>query len=371
MRDGAARRKQVLKWGLIAAGWTLFGLFFASQAIAVRAYDGVPLRAGQAVASWLLCAYIWLALTPLVLWLARRFPLERRRWRRSLPAHLLACVLISLLQLAAYVWISGRLGPQSGGPPFAAAFRHLFFGNFHFDLLTYWAIVGLSHALDYYRKYRERELSASQLETKLAQAQLDALRMQLHPHFLFNTLNSVSVLMTEDVQAAQRMLARLSDLLRASLGKSGAHEVALDDELKFLESYLEIEQTRFQDRLTVRMEIDPAARGARVPNLILQPLVENAIRHGIAPRARKGVVLVRAARANGVVQLTVADDGPGLGAASAEDLMKGIGLSNTRSRLRQLYGAAHRFELREREGGGLEVSIEIPFRWSGPEADEG
>ena len=366
MKDEAARRKLILKWALVAAGWTLFGLFFASQAIAVRAYDGHPLRVGETVAAWLLCACLWLGLTPLVLWLARRFPLERRNWHRNLPAHLVACVLVSLLQLAAYAWLSGRLGLQRGSQlSFFESFRGLFVGNLHFDVLTYWTIVGLSHALDYYRKYRERELSASQLETKLAQAQLDALRMQLHPHFLFNTLNSISVLMAEDVRAAQKMIARLSDLLRASLERTGAHEVALDDELKFLESYLEIEQTRFHDRLTVRMEIDPAARVARVPNLILQPLVENAIRHGVAPRARKGVVEVRAARTNGVVQLTVADDGPGLGSARPEDLMKGIGLSNTRSRLRQLYGAEHSFELREREGGGLEVSIEIPFRsWS-------
>jgi two-component system, LytTR family, sensor kinase len=366
MEDGAARRKLILKWGLIAAGWTLFGLFFASQSIAVRAYDGYPLRVGQTIASWLLCGFIWLALTPLVLWLARRLPLERRTWRRNLPAHIVAAVLLSLLQLATYVTISSLLGMIPGQRPFFESFRGLLVGDFHFDLLTYGAVVGLSHALDYYRKYRERELRASQLETKLAQAQLDALRMQLHPHFLFNTLNSVSVLMAEDVSAAQRMLARLSDLLRASLGKTGAHEVALDDELKFLESYLEIEQTRFQDRLTVRMEIDPAARAARVPNLILQPLVENAIRHGVAPRARAGTVLVRAARRNGVVRLTVADDGPGLGSARPEDLMKGIGLSNTGARLRQLYGAEHRFELREREGGGLEVSVEIPFR-DGPE----
>ena len=357
-----ARRKRIWKWALVAGGWTLFGLFFASQSIAGRAYDGRPLKVGETVAAWLLCAYLWLALTPLVLWLARRFPLERRSWRRNLPAHAAAAVLLSLLQLAAYAAISGWLGMTPGRRSFFESFRGLFVGDFHFDLLTYSAVVGLCHALDYYRKYRERELRASQLETKLARAELDALRMQLHPHFLFNTLNSISALMAEDVRAAQKMLARLSGLLRASLENAGAHEVSLHDELEFLASYLEIEQTRFQDRLTVRMEIDPAALGARVPNLILQPLVENAIRHGIAPRARAGMVEVRAARRNGLVRLTVADDGAGLGAARPEDLMKGIGLSNTKSRLRQLYGAEHRFELRERQGGGLEVSIEIPFR---------
>ncbi|HWT00370.1 MAG TPA: histidine kinase [Pyrinomonadaceae bacterium] len=365
MKDEASRRRPLVKWSLIAAGWTLFGLFFAVQSIAVRAYDGRPLRVGEALSAWLLCAYLWLALTPLVLRLARRFPIERRSWRRNLPAHVAAAVLLSLLQLAAYVTIASWLGKIPANRSFFESFRGFFVGDFHFDLLTYGAIVGLVHALDYYRKYRERELRASQLETKLAQAQLDALRMQLHPHFLFNTLNSISVLMAEDVRAARRMLARLSDLLRTSLEEAGAHEVALHQELEFLESYLEIEQTRFQDRLTVRMEIDPAALDARVPNLILQPLVENAIRHGIAPRARAGTVEIRAARENGAVRLAVADDGAGLGSARPEDLMKGIGLSNTRSRLEQLYGAAHRFEMREREGGGLEVSIEIPFRSGG------
>ena len=364
MKDEATGRRPLRKWALVAAGWTLFGLFFASQSIAVRAYDGRPLMARQTMAAWLLCAYLWLALTPLVLRLAHRFRLDRQSWHRNLPAHLAAAVALAFVHLSAYSFVASRIAER----PFSEAFRNVFFSDFHFDLLTYAAIVGLSHALDYYRKYRERELRASQLETKLAQAQLDALRMQLHPHFLFNTLNSVSVLMAEDVRAAQRMLARLSDLLRASLEKTGAHEVALHQELEFLESYLEIEQTRFQDRLTVRMEIDPAALDARVPNLILQPLVENAIRHGIAPRARAGRVEIRAARENGVVRLAVADDGAGLGSARPEDLMKGIGLSNTRSRLEQLYGAAHRFEMRERAGGGLEVLIEIPFRDGSEEA---
>ncbi|HKR01778.1 MAG TPA: histidine kinase, partial [Pyrinomonadaceae bacterium] len=171
-----------------------------------------------------------------------------------------------------------------------------------------------------------------------------------------------SVLMTEDIKQARRMLSRLSDLLRVSLESEGAHEVTLKEELEFLESYLEIEQTRFQDRLTVRVEVDPKALDARVPNLILQPLVENAIRHGIAPRAAPGVVEIRALRQNGLVRLEVRDDGAGLGGARPEALMKGIGLSNTRARLEQLYGAAHRFELRDGEPSGLTVTIEIPFR---------
>jgi two-component system LytT family sensor kinase len=361
MKEEVFEKKRSQKWWLIAAGWTLFGLFFASQAVVSRAYDGIPLRVGNALAAWLTCAYVWLALTPLVLRLARRFPLDRQRWLVRALFHLAASAAFALVHLSAYVVVASSVGLYPGNPSFSQAFRHLFISNFHFDLLTYWTIIGLSHALDYYRKYRERELSASQLETRLAQAQLDALRMQLHPHFLFNTLNSISVLMDEDTKAARRMLTRLSDLLRASLENAGAHEVALKEELEFLESYLEIEQTRFQDRLTVRMEIDPAALDARVPNLILQPLVENAIRHGIAPRAAPGLVEIRAERQNGMIELEVRDNGAGLNSAQPESLMKGIGLSNTRARLKQLYGAAHRFELRERDGGGLTVTIAIPF----------
>jgi sensor histidine kinase YesM len=223
-------------------------------------------------------------------------------------------------------------------------------------------IIGLSHGIDFYRRYRERELRASQLETRLAQAQLDALKMQLHPHFLFNTLNSISVLMADDVKAARRMLTRLSELLRASLENVGADEVLLKEELEFLKNYLEIEQTRFQDRLTVRMKVEPAVLDARVPNLILQPLVENAIRHGIAPRAHPGLIEIRAQRLNGMVQLQVLDNGAGLGSATPQNVLKGIGLSNIQARLKQYYGSDHRFEMREANGGGLEVTIAIPFR---------
>jgi two-component system, LytTR family, sensor kinase len=358
----SAPRRRLIKWSLIAVGWALFGLFFASQVIIIRAYEGRPLRLGETLAAWMICACAWLAVTPLMLSLARRFPLERRGWLKNALVHLAAGSVLALLQLGVYILAASLVGLYQDQQPFFASFRSLFVTHFHFDLLTYWAIIGLSHALDYYRKYRERELRAAQLETKLAQAQLDALRMQLHPHFLFNTLNSISVLMAEDTKAARRMLTRLGDLLRATLQNEGAHEVSLKEELEFLESYLEIEQTRFQDRLTVRMEVDSRALDARVPNLILQPLVENAIRHGIAPRAAAGLVEIHARRENGMVQLEVRDNGAGLGASPPESLMKGIGLSNTRARLEQLYGTAHRFELRDSESGGLIVTIEIPFR---------
>jgi LytS/YehU family sensor histidine kinase len=267
--------------------------------------------------------------------------------------------------LAVYTCLVSLFGIANPTQGWLLAYRAQLVSALHTEVLTYWMVIGLSHGIDYYRKYRERELRASQLETRLAQAQLDALRMQLHPHFLFNTLNSISVLMTEDVTAARRMLTRLSDLLRASLDNGATHEVSLREELEFLNNYLAIEQTRFHDRLTVRINVEPAALSASVPYLILQPLVENAIRHGIASRTETGVIAISAVRDNGTVELKVCDNGRGLGSHTTDELKKGIGLSNTKARLEQLYGPHHKFEMKNAAGGGLEVSISIPFATAG------
>ncbi|HEY5837737.1 MAG TPA: histidine kinase, partial [Pyrinomonadaceae bacterium] len=286
------------KWILIGLGWVAFALFFASEIIIRRANAGFPPNIQRAVVIWLICAGLWFAVTPLILGLARRFPIDRQRWVGSGLIHLAVSCLISFVLLGIYTAITSALGLGEARQSLWQAFRAQLVGSFHAEVLTYWMVIGLSHVIDYYRKYRERELRASQLEVTLSQARLDALRMQLHPHFLFNTLNSISVLMSEDVTAARRMLTRLSDLLRASLDNAATHEVSLREELEFLNNYLQIEQTRFHDRLTVRMDIDPAVLTATVPNLILQPLVENAIRHGIAPRAQPGVIDISATREN-------------------------------------------------------------------------
>ncbi len=312
MSDDDIRQRSWLKWILIGCGWILFALFFSSEIVVSRAYFGRPLGFDQALTAWLICAFLWFAATPLILWLSRHFPLERHRWFPSALVHLAAGSVLSFLLLGLYVFIMSLVGLEPGQQTFLQAFRGQLVRSFHSEVLTYWMVVGLGHGIDYYRKYRERELRASQLETRLAQAQLDALKMQLHPHFLFNTLNSISVLMGEDLTAARRMLNRLSDLLRISLEQAGKHEVSLKKELEFLNTYLEIEQMRFQERLAVRMEIEPAALDACVPNLILQPLVENAIRHGIAPHAKPGLVEIRAERQNGMVALHVRDNGLGL-----------------------------------------------------------
>ena len=356
-----AQGRRWIKWALIFGCWTLFGLFFTSQEAIRMAFLGRAIEWKRLLAGWLGVSYIWAVLTPAILYLASRFPLERKRLTKSLLIHFVASFFFAVLELFLYVLIAPHIVGPRPRPTFSSTFAFAFVLDFHFDILTYWAILGITAAIDYYRRYRERELRASQLETRLAQAQLQVLKMQLHPHFLFNTLHAISTLMHKDVEAADRMIARLSDLLRASLESVGVQEVSLKQELEFLERYLEIEQTRFRDRLTVEMQIEPETLDARVPNLILQPLVENAIRHGIAPRSAPGHIEIHARRENGTLNLEVCDNGRGLILDGDAKLKEGLGLSNTRARLEQLYGPAHRFDLESRQGGGLIVSLSIPF----------
>jgi two-component system LytT family sensor kinase len=249
--------------------------------------------------------------------------------------------------------------------------RNLFL-SLHWYVLVYWAILGVYQGFDYYRKYREREKRASQLEAQLAQSQLQVLQMQLHPHFLFNTLHSISALLRQDIDAADRMIARLGEFLRLTLDNSGHHEVTLQREMEFLKCYLDIEHIRFQDRLTVRYDVAPETLDALVPNLMWQPIVENAIRHGIAPRSDPGCIEIRSRRLGPKLQLQVKDDGPGLPATQGIDatMSRGVGLANTRERLRQLYGNNHWFGLCNSLDKGLVVTLEIPFRRPGNESGE-
>src|ERR1700724_2388633 len=213
------------------------------------------------------------------------------------------------------------------------------------------------HTVYFQSRLRAQELRASRLEAQLAQAQLSALKMQLHPHFLFNTLNSISALLHGDVEAADRMVARLGDFLRLTLENSETQEVTLDQELEFLQCYLDIELTRFQDGLRVEFDIAPETRDALTPNLILQPLVENAIRHGIAHRIEPGRVEIRSERHGDRLHIEVRDDGPGFASNTP-----GIGLSNTRARLERLYGSGYVLQLSNGTQNGAVVILEIPFR---------
>jgi two-component system LytT family sensor kinase len=308
--------------------------------------------------------YSWACLTPAILWLSRRAPfLDRESWKRALAVHVPGVFIITLLHVALTVGSQTLIGALVGQEQrsWLEEAQRMFFNNFDWEMMTYWAIVGLSHALRYHSEAQDRALRASQLETHLVEAQLQALQRQLQPHFLFNTLNTISALMHRNVDAADNMIARLSDLLRISLHNVGVQEVTLKEELDFLSKYLEIEQTRFRDRLTVVFDVQPDTLDAFVPNLVLQPLVENAIKHGIGPRPTPGKIEIRSRRVGSLLELEIKDNGVGLSAARLTDFNRGIGLGNTRSRLQHLYGSSHRFEFRQPPGGGLSVLIAIPL----------
>ena len=365
------------RWGLLFVCWTIFGLFFASQVLINRAYYARPLQMAHTLRNWLICAYIWAGLTPLVLYLSRSFRIERGRLR-NLPLHVFASLGFSFVELVVYIavcaamsaWIINATSDSAPlNQPFANLFQESNLAWVHFNLLTYWGLVALIHAADYYRKYQERELSDSQLRAQLAHAQLRALKMQLHPHFLFNTLNSIAVLMRKNSnEEAIKMLSGLADLLRHSLETIDTQEISLRKELELLELYLEIEQMRFNDRLRVRMEVEQETLDALVPNLILQPLVENAIRHGIGRRRSAGVLEINTRRENGMLWIQVRDDGPGIAVNNRKPHGAQIGLTNTRARLRQLYGEAQTFELCNAVGGGAIATLTIPFRAQGEQS---
>jgi LytS/YehU family sensor histidine kinase len=341
--------------------WTAIGLSFASQFYFSSALFGNPVTWGQAISISLGDWYVWAALSIPILWFARRLPLQRRNWSKRVVIHLTASAVACVAYIVARAAIGQLQAPQLGmTTTFLDTLERLFLKNSLFNLLIYWIIVSVSHAFDYYRKFHEREWRTAELERRLAEAKLMALQMQLNPHFLFNTLHTISALMHKDVEAADRMTARLSELLRLALDNTDANEVPLREELDFLRRYLEIEQTRFGERLTVRLDVAPDTLEARVPNLLLQPLVENAIRHGIEPHARPGLVEVSARRDEGRLLLRVSDNGAGLKPGAAID--EGVGVSNTRARLEHLYGQAQSLEFVHPPAGGLAVSVALPFR---------
>ena len=357
----------------------------------------------------------WAILAPIVFWFTGRFPLERGHLLRSVPAHLIGCTAC----VAVTVWIAAfsflprplpriedRPPPQSvehaaldrdaashgfSGPrdesrhnpaaaradrserfnrigregfsrrgPFWWPFLGATLVRANFDAAVYFIVVVAAHALAFYRRAQDRERHAMALAAGLNRAKLDALRLQLQPHFLFNTLNAISTLVHRDARAADELIGDLSELLRLSLQTSD-HEVPLARELELLNSYLSIEQTRLGDRLRIEREIDPAATDALVPTLALQPLVENAVRHGIEPRLAPGTITLRAQRRGHELLLSVSDDGVGLSVDQQRNGRRGIGISNTEARLRALHGDAARLELGSSAMGGVEVKITLPY----------
>lgn len=345
-------RPWLTRLALIFGAWTVYALFSASQGYLSRAYSQ-PVNFKPVFLYSLLESYTWAVLTPLVLWLGGRFLIRRRNCWYTVPLQIVCAIAFAFIHTQVFVQLLPLIGYKTS-PAMASSLLRT---RLHSDFLTYWLLVGLSHALDYYRKYQERELKATQLEARLAQAQLLALKMQLQPHFLFNTLHAISALVHKDVEAADRMITRLSEFLRITLDSVGVQEVALKTELESLDKYLEIEQVRFGSRLTVARSVSPEALDLLVPNLILQPLVENAVRHSIAPRAAGGRIEIRARHENGNLVLDVLDDGPG---APAGSIREGVGLTNTRARLQALYGAKQSMDLGSDPGGSFRVTLSIP-----------
>ena len=346
--------------------WTAIALAFVTSNYAMYAIKNEPQAWWKIVfwgaAEW----YLFAAAAPLVFRFVRRSPLTGHDWLRRIPVYLGAWLLLQVAIQVTYVLVERGIG-LAGTLAEMELHRHVLLyvtKRAAFSLLVFSGMVAAAHGGILYRRYRERELRAVQLETQLARAELQSLRTQLQPHFLFNTLNTISALVHHDPDGAERVVSRLGDLLRLSLHTASRSEVTLGRELDFLAGYVEIQQTRFQDRLSVSVDADPETLHAVVPSLVLQPLVENAIRHGIEPRAAPGRVEVRARRDGDRLAITVTDDGVGMCAdgRACPTAGTGVGLRNTRARLQQLYGPAHLFTLTSAAAGGTIARLEVPYR---------
>lgn len=349
------------RWGAVFLFWTLVGLAFGTQLYLTYLKLGNPVSWRFALTRSLADWYVVAALSVPALWLARRYRIESQNWHWRVVLHLAGSGGFSLLWMVLRASLEAAQGRQSQAPmSFLWAFQHALVERFFLNVLIYWAIVSASHAFHYYRRSTERELRTVELEKSLAEARWQALQMQLNPHFLFNTLHAIAALMRKDVEAADRMLTRLGELLRAVLDTARTQETPLRRELAFLRGYLEIEQTRFGDRLRVAFDTPDDTLEALVPNLLLQPLVENAVKHGLAPRVRPGRLEIGARREGPRLSLWVRDDGAGR--PSPEPRPDGVGLSNTRARLQQLYPGAHLFKAGPLAPEGFLVRLEIPFR---------
>jgi signal transduction histidine kinase len=362
-------KRDVRNYPLYFLLWTGWGLFYFSQGLTQRlvSHDTTPWW--RYLVAWGVGIYIWALLTPAILWLGRKFPLERRpRWV-PVTIHLLLGAGFSVLELALESLIYSRLQLFPNMQDFLGTFGPLLLKGFHGGVVDYWIVIGVQWGVVYYRRYQQRsqealklELRAAELQSQLVSAQLGALKMQLQPHFLFNTLNAITVLVRQQKSTdAERMLGYLSDLLRGVLEDVDAQEVSLRRELEYLQLYLAIEHVRFADRLRVEVSADPVTLEASVPQLLLQPIVENAIRHGIGRSSSAGRILIRTARSDGMVEVRVQDDGPGLSRDISPE-HQGIGLANTRARLQQLYGKDGRLTIENSNGGGALVTLRFPFR---------
>ena len=370
--------RKLKPFGFYVLAWTLVGVIYFGQNVTRRFYWDDP-NPWQDIRYWSANIYISALLTPLIIWAGRSWPLERNNLARIIPLHVVLSVAWAVSRLVlewAFHLTWNQFSPID--PPITprSELSLLFIFGFHTAIVAYWVVFSIQTAFRNYARFQEREqaalradLRSSQLETQVAQARLGALKAQLQPHFLFNTLNAIVVLVRQQKgQQAEETLARFSDLLRAVLADMELQEVTLARELEYLKLYLSIEQLRFSDRLRVEFDVDPELLDAAVPHMAhmaLQPIVENAIRHGVGRRASLGVIRISARRVAGALQVTVRDDGPGFGAVPGPAGL-GLGLSNTRARLSHHYGANYRFEFHKRVGA-FAVVIVLPWRADAPE----
>ena len=364
LKDAFSWQRRWLRWCFGFAVWTLLGFSFALRTYLAAVQNNVNVSWKTTLSGYLVDFYLWGMISPLIFMLARRFEL-RRHILRKLLIHASFSVVFSFAVLAVAAPAFWYLGYPNiaRNPTLLALFKDTIFSVYyiHMGLTIYWTTLVVAHASYYYRGLREGETKAAQLTTQLAQAQLQALKMQIHPHFLFNTLNSIAALLHKDVEAADIMIARLGDFLRLTLKRSDAQTINFGQELEFLRCYLDIERTRFQDRLVVEVEVEPQALAVTVPNLILQPIVENAVRHGIARQTTSGRISIRALKKDGRLIMQVEDNGPGLESnGHPVGTSEGIGLNNTRARLKQFYGDDYQLEIANSSGRGVIVTLEIP-----------
>jgi signal transduction histidine kinase len=343
-------------WLAGAGIWTLLAVMSASQVVADRLYEGRTTEwervFTRTLADWYTCAVF----TPAIFWLVRRIPPSTSRLGRTLLVYPAAAASFILLKSTLFAGVARVLSP-GGAPPWS----RMVAGNVFALTLTFAGITVIVVALEHQRRAREKELRASRLEARLAEVQVQALRAQLNPHFLFNALNALSALIHSDPAAADRMVVRLGELLRGALDAGDAPEVPLRDEIRLVERYLDVMKVRLGERLQVTVDIAAGVLDAHVPNLLLQPLVENAVLHGIGGHPDAGRLRIAARREGEWLVLEVQDDGPGI----APDAAERVGLGNTRLRLRQLYDERHRISLECPEGGGTRVVIAIPYRMEG------
>jgi two-component system, LytTR family, sensor kinase len=352
--------------------WTIVGVIYFGQNVTRRFYWDDP-NPWQDIRYWSANIYISALLTPLIVWAGRRWPLERNNLARTIPLHIAlsiawACSRLMMEWVFHLSW--NQFWPIEPPITVRSEITLLFIFGFHTAIVAYWVVFSIQTAIRNYSRFQEREqaalradLRSSQLETQVAQARLGALKAQLQPHFLFNTLNAIVVLVRQQKgQQAEETLARFSDLLRAVLADMEAQEVTLGRELEYLKLYLSIEQLRFSDRLRVDIDVDSELLDAAVPHMGLQPIVENAIRHGVGQRASFGAIGIVARRVGDELHVTVRDDGPGFAVKSGSAGL-GLGLSNTRARLAQLYGGKSQLRTGAAPGGGAEVTMILPYHF--------